>query len=205
MSLDGAFGSIGSAGIYHVLDLINGTDTLQAPIPAGNLYYTGLDFNAKVLWSATSLTANRFELGVLLKTQGIPLGSNRNLTGGGLLPCTDAQGHPSSSCTGNADPLPDPGTGTGTETQTGTTTSSSTTQTGTTTGSGTTTQTGTTTGMGTNSTNSTSGMNGTTDGEGGGGLVDLDSPQTLPWLVVVAVAVAGGATLLLVYARRRTP
>jgi hypothetical protein len=189
MSLDGAYGVYGAAGTYHVLDLVNRTEALQFPIPAGSLFATSLDYNAKVLWSGTNPGPHKFNLGALLKTQGVPLGSNRNLTNGGLLPCTDAQGNPSSTCTGNPDPLPDPGTGTGTGTSTGT-------GTGTETGSGTATGTGSTTDTGTNSTSSSSTSssqtNGTNDG-GGDGAIAAPDPLLLAYIgagVVVAGCIA---------------
>jgi hypothetical protein len=187
MSLDGAFGVYGAAGVYHIVDLVNRTEALQFSIPAGNLLATSLDYNAKTLWSGTNPGPHKFNLGALLKTQGVPLGSNRNLTGGGLLPCTDAQGNPSSTCTGNADPLP---TSTGTSTGTSTSSTSS-----------------TSTGSGTNATetssNSTSSDSNTTGGGGGGGggVTSVD-PRAYLW-IAAAVVIGAAIVAVLILSRRR--
>lgn len=200
MSLDGAFGIFGSAGFYHVVDLVNMTDVLQIPVPSGGLYATSLDFNAKTLWSATNSQEARYSLGALLHTQSVPLGANRNLTTGALLSCTDAQGRPSSTCTGIADPPLTTGTGTGTGTTSGSgtsTASSTTTSTGTGGTSGSTTGTGA---SGTSGTNSTGNSTSSAAGGGGGGVVDLAGGPT-PLLLVAAVALVAAAVVVVI--RRR--
>lgn len=208
MSLDGAFGVYASGGFYHVLDLINDTETLRIPIPPSvNLFYTGLDFNAKVLWSATIAGPSRYNIAATLKTQNVPIGSNRNLTTGALTTCTDAQGARSSYCTGVADTPPNPSaTGTGIGSGSGSSSSSSI-PTGTTTDSGTTgatsstgTGSGSSTSNGATSSSSSTTGNGTGSG-GGGGFVDLSTGSSVPLIAVGAVALV--AVGFVVLTRRR--